>query len=247
VDNLYNEENKSLAAIENYRVMIELSEEIFHDFKNILATISGLAQLSMITTEADELSNYLSHINQATFEFRDTLDRYYSYTNGYLQESTEPYVLYSIINKATEMLRFRLHEPNSFGNGINLNLNVLSSSKVVCNEYELKQCFLNIMMNAIDSMDETGGTLTVDIYNSEDCSYVYVDISDTGTGISTENLDKVFKYKFTTKTKGTGLGLKIAKNCVEKFGGSISIFSKVNQGTKISIKLPVCNEVDITN
>lgn len=242
MDILYNYNNNDLEAIENYRVMIDLSEEIFHDFKNILATISGLAQLSMITTQSDELQNYLLRINQATFDFRDILNKYYSYTNGVKDQKEEPSVLYLIMNSALEMVRFRLHTPNTHGIELNLNSNIRSSSKVLCTEYQLRQSFLNIMMNAVDSMEETGGTLTIDIYDNKDGSFVIIDIADTGIGISDENLKKLFNHKFTTKENGSGLGLRIAKNCVESLGGSIEITSEVNKGTKVQISLPIYNE-----
>lgn len=242
MDILYNDKDMELEAIENYRVMIDLSEEIFHDFKNILATISGLAQLSMITTQSDELKNYLTRINQATFDFRDILNKYYSYTNGVKEQKEEPSVLYLIMNSALEMIRFRLHTPNTNGIELNLNSNIKSSSKVLCTVYQLKQSFLNIMMNAMDSMEEIGGTLSIDIYDNEDSSFVIIDITDTGIGISVENLDKIFTPKFTTKEKGSGLGLPIAKKYIEKLGGRISITSEINKGTKVQISLPIHNE-----
>lgn len=242
MDILNNYNDKDIEAIENYRMMIDLSEEIFHDFKNILATISGLAQLSMITTQSDELKNYLTRINQATFDFRDILNKYYSYTNGVKEQKEEPSVLYLIMNSALEMIRFRLHSPNTEGIELKLNSNIRSSSKVLCTEYQLRQSFLNIMMNAADSMEETGGTLYIDIYDNEDRSFVIIDIIDTGVGISVENLDKIFKSKFTTKDKGSGLGLRIVKKQIEKLGGSIRVTSVVNKGTKVQISLPIYNE-----
>ena len=242
MDILKNDNDKDLEAIENYRIMIDLSEEIFHDFKNILATISGLAQLSMITTQSDELKNYLTRINQATFDFRDILNKYYSYTNGVKEQKEEPSVIYSIMNNALEMIRFRLHSPNTNGIELKLNANIKSSSKVLCTEYQLRQSFLNIMMNAIDAMEETGGTLSIDIYDNEDLSFVIIDITDEGIGISEKNIKKVFKNKFTTKEKGSGLGLRIAKNCIESLGGSIKITSEVNKGTKVQLALPIYYE-----
>lgn len=234
------DENSKLTQIENSKVMQELSEEIFHDFKNILTTISGLAQLSIIKTKSDEVRTYLNHINKATFDFRDTLDKYYSYTSGNHQLEDMPCDLKCIMDKALEMVSYKLNKKNSYDKEIKLEVNMKSDSMVLCNEYDIKQCFLNIMMNAIDAMEQIGGTLSVDLY--EDKSFVVVNIIDNGVGIPEENLGKVFESKFTTKEYGTGLGLKIAKSCVEKLGGAFNLESKVNYGTKVEMKFPKYHE-----
>lgn len=97
MDKYLSKDNEDLADIESYNGMVDLSEEIFHDFKNILATISGLAQLSMITTQSNEVRDYLTHINQATFDFRDTLDKYYRYTSGQVKEEDKAIILNNMI------------------------------------------------------------------------------------------------------------------------------------------------------
>lgn len=233
------DENIKLALIENSKVMRELSEEIFHDFKNILTTISGLAQLSIIKTESGEVKDYLTHINQATFDFRNTLDKYYSFTSGNNQVENMPFNLKYIMNKALEMVLYKLNKPNFYDNVIKLKINMESDSMVLCNEHEIKQCFLNIMMNAIDAMEEEAGVLSIEIY--EDGSFAIVNITDTGIGIPQENLEMVFESKFTTKAYGTGLGLRIAKNCLERLGGSIKLESHVNQGTSVEMRFPIYN------
>lgn len=237
----YEQELKDMTAIENYKVMVELSEQIFHDFKNILATISGLAQLSMITTQSDEVRDYLTHINSATFEFRDTLDKYYKYTLGSSQMEDQPLRIDSIVSKALEMISYRLNRANKHGKQVDLDMKISSNSLVMCDEHELKQGILNIMMNSLDAMETKGGRLSINLYDNEDRSYVIMEISDTGIGIPRENLNRIFDNKFTTKEKGTGLGLKIAKNCVERLGGSLSIISEENLGTSITISLPIFN------
>lgn len=234
------DENNKLSFIENSKVMQELSEEIFHDFKNILATISGLAQLSMIKSQSGEVKDYLTHINQATFDFRDTLEKYYSFTSGYNQLEDMPFNFKGIMDKALEMVSYKLNKPNFYDNEIRLDIRMESESMVICNEHEIKQCFLNIMMNAIDAMEEVGGVLTVEIY--EDESFATVNIIDTGIGIAEENLNNVFESKFTTKNYGTGLGLRIAKTTIEKLGGTINLESKVNHGTKVEMKFPIYHE-----
>lgn len=233
------QDNMFLEAYENHKTTIELSEMVFHDLKNILANISGLSQLSMIETKSEAVKGYLSRINVATLEFQNILDKYYKLINGDMEEIQEPSEVYMILKDALELAQFKLENININTIGVELLVNIKSGSRVICCKYDLRQCFLNIIINALDALKEKGGTLTIDIYDNDDNSFVCVDITDTGTGISDENIDRVFESKFTTKPDGTGLGLKIAKECIEEIGGSIKATSKVDVGTKISMSLPI--------
>lgn len=215
----------------------DLSEIIFHDFKNKLSIISGLAQLSMLKTELDEIRIALSNINKTTFDLENMLNKFCGYTKDQDEDLQKSHLLYKIIYSSLEMIAYRVNVLNAIGKKINLSLMVNSNVKVWCNEYELKQGFLNILMNAMDSMENLGGVLHIEISNAND--NVHLIIEDSGIGISKEGLDKLFKYNFTTKEKGTGLGLKIAKNSIEKIGGTINITSEVGVGTKVLITLPI--------
>jgi two-component system NtrC family sensor kinase len=112
---------------------------------------------------------------------------------------------------------------------------------------ELQQVFLNIINNALDAMEQKGGTLR--IKTLMDGNYLAVDISDTGTGIPEANLGRIFDPFFTTKSvgKGTGLGLSICYGIVKKMGGDISVHSVVDMGTTFRILLPVDGEKQSDN
>jgi len=99
----------------------------------------------------------------------------------------------------------------------------------------LYRTFLNIFVNAIQSMED-GGTITVNVVEGK--NYYTVGIEDTGCGISQENLSKIFDPFFSTKETGTGLGASIVRNIIEGHGGSIRIESEEGTGTEVTIKLP---------
>lgn len=227
----------------NMSTTSNLWEILFHDFKNKLSIISGLAQLSMLKTESDEIRIALSNINKITFDLENMLSKFFGYTQDQDEGVQKAHLLYKIIYSSLEMVAYRVNVLNALENKINLSLMLNSNVKVQCNEYELKQGLLNILMNAMDSMENLGGVLHIEIFNANE--NVHLIIKDSGTGISKENLDKLFKYNFTTKEKGTGLGLKIAKNSIEKFGGTINITSEVGVGTKVLITLPIYEEVSV--
>ena len=96
----------------------------------------------------------------------------------------------------------------------------------------------NLIRNALDAMEEGKGTITARI--SEEHNWVTVDISDTGKGIASGDFKAVFKPGFTTKKRGWGLGLSLAKRIIENYhGGKIFVKdSAVGHGTTFSIKLP---------
>lgn len=100
----------------------------------------------------------------------------------------------------------------------------------------LRSVFNNLFINAVQSMERTGGKLSVMISRVEEA--VKIEIKDTGNGINEEHLQKIFEPYFSTKETGTGLGLAIVKKVVEVHNGSIDVESNSSDGTKFTIKLP---------
>ena len=100
----------------------------------------------------------------------------------------------------------------------------------------LRSVFSNLFINAVQAMENTGGNLSVTI--SPEAEFVKIEIADTGTGISEENLTKIFEPYFSTKETGTGLGLAIVKKIIEDHNGTIDVESHQNEGTKFTVRLP---------
>lgn len=104
---------------------------------------------------------------------------------------------------------------------------------------QMQQVLLNLVNNAIDAMEEKGGTVTVRCRFIQD--HIRIDVADTGPGIPEANLSRVFDPFFTTKPvgKGTGLGLSICYGIIRDMGGEIRVDSQLNQGTCFTITIPV--------
>jgi signal transduction histidine kinase len=109
---------------------------------------------------------------------------------------------------------------------------------ILANEGQIHQVFLNILSNAVQAIENSGSII---INTKIEENSAIITISDTGMGITEENLLNIFDPFFTTKEpgKGTGLGLSIAKNIITHHKGTISCTSKINQGTEFQIKLPL--------
>lgn len=109
---------------------------------------------------------------------------------------------------------------------------------IMANPQQLNQVFINILVNAAQSIEKMG---EIRITTKAVDRYVQVHISDTGCGIPEENLTKIFDSFFTTKGvgKGTGLGMNIAYNIIQKHKGDIQVKSRVGEGTTFILSLPV--------
>ncbi|HNX89721.1 MAG TPA: ATP-binding protein [Paludibacteraceae bacterium] len=103
---------------------------------------------------------------------------------------------------------------------------------------KLHQVFLNILVNASQAIDERG---RITIKTEKSGKWLHIDVSDTGSGISKENLPKITDPFFTTKDpgKGTGLGLSITFTIIREHKGSLEFESELNKGTTVRIKLPI--------
>lgn len=102
----------------------------------------------------------------------------------------------------------------------------------------LRSVFNNLLINAMQAMEKSGGHLNIKIMPGENNGFVRIDVADTGNGIPEENLSKIFEPYFSTKETGTGLGLAIVQKIVDIHHGSIGVESKPGEGTIFSVNIP---------
>ena len=103
---------------------------------------------------------------------------------------------------------------------------------------QLKQVFLNIVINAIEAMQQ-GGKLCIETKLSEDGDWLSVAFTDTGLGLSEKEQENIFEPFFTTKVTGTGLGLSVSYGIVERHGGRIEVQSGLGEGATFTVYLPL--------
>ena len=109
--------------------------------------------------------------------------------------------------------------------------------------YQLQQCVLNLIFNAIESMP-SGGDLAIELRPDLKNRCCHIKVADTGSGIQAQDLEHIFDPFFTTKPEGqgTGLGLSIVYGVVKNHNGSVSVKSTVGRGTAFSLQLPLSEE-----
>ena len=114
--------------------------------------------------------------------------------------------------------------------------------KILIDENQIEQILVNLLLNAIQAIEEQG-TVTILSNVTSDRRNVAIEVSDTGCGISPENMSKIFEPFFSTKVKGTGLGLALTYGIVQKHGGHVYAFSQPNQGSRFIVELPIPPDV----
>ena len=122
-----------------------------------------------------------------------------------------------------------------------INLNVSYSKKDCCSLIDpekIQLAFLNIIINAVEAMEEESGNLHITIYHADEANFV--DITDTGSGISEENMQRLFEPYFTSKRNGMGLGLASTLNIIQSHNANIDVKSEEGQGTSFIISFKKC-------
>ena len=103
----------------------------------------------------------------------------------------------------------------------------------------IHRCVMNLVSNAIDAMKKDGGRITIKSILDEPAKMLEIRVSDNGSGIPPESVEKIFDVFFSTKgSNGTGLGLSVTKKIINEHGGTISVESTVGEGTTFIIRLP---------
>jgi signal transduction histidine kinase len=201
-----------------------------------LATAAGGARTSQLTP--DEPSDALQHVDIIATEIR----RLDEVVQGFLKFARpedlklQPVVLAALFDEIAPIIR-----PEADRNRVVLAVDCDSSSIVNGDPAMLRQAFLNLALNACQAMPD-GGTLRIQAKLAG--RQVQVLVSDTGTGILPEHLDKIFDLYFTTKPKGSGIGLSMVYRIVQMHDGEIEIESTPGKGTTFRILLPRPEQIE---
>jgi len=224
-------QSKKLAAIGT------LTSGIAHEVNNPLNNISLTAEA--ILEEYDELSkeegiemlnDIVSEVSRASNVVNNLLD--FSRIHG--QMTLEPIDIGDVVKATLRLIRNQI-----MLSGVQLKTNLTRERLCINGDSDsIKQVFVNLCLNAIQAMPD-GGLLTISIHNDDD-QMIIVKVTDTGTGMPPEVVDKIFDPFFTTKPvgKGTGLGLSVVYGIVNKHEGYIEVNSSAGQGTNFTVAFP---------
>jgi len=235
------ERTSQLLRAERLAAVGELAAEVAHEINNPLGGLRNFA--TMLESEPANIAQtkkYATLMLEGLKRVEMIVKRLLTFSRPYALHISENYIN-NIINNSIEFIEHRIEPGHVL---IHKELNA-SLPPIYIDADHISQVFINIMVNALESMPN-GGTLTI---KADTCkkhaSCITVYIKDTGCGINNEIMDKIFEPFFTTKNKegekGLGMGLAISKRIIEDHHGEISVESKVGQGTTFSVCLPCRN------
>jgi hypothetical protein len=210
-----------------------LAAGIAHEVNTPIAGISSYTQMLLKDTpESDRRKHILEKIEKQTFRAAEIVNGLLNFSrlNGSEFKDVD---INQLIDDSLALLNHQLKSGHiSVDSQFDQSL-----PPVYGNAGKLQQVFINLFLNARDAMP-SGGELAVQTAMNE--SMVVVDISDTGLGISKENIKRIFDPFFTTKDigKGTGLGLAVTYGIIQEHGGRIFVNSDSGRGTHFRVKLP---------
>lgn len=248
-------ENRLLQA-QKLETIGALAGGIAHDFNNILATISGYAEMlheDLLGTP--ELAERVSKIQGAVFKARSITNQILTFSRQVEQEK----VLVSVSDVLSETIGFvRSAVPSDI---VIKSRITVKRANVFADPTQLFRVFLNLMTNAVQSMEDSGGTLSVNMEIVEGKlirhelnkdivadDYVLVVFKDTGKGMEPSLISRVFEPFFTTREvgKGTGLGLSVVHGIITELEGEILVSSKKEKGSVFYVYLPVSKEYPVS-
>ncbi|HNW39820.1 MAG TPA: PAS domain S-box protein [Candidatus Omnitrophota bacterium] len=210
----------------------QLSAGIAHEINNPLFVISG--RLVMLKGEklASKFAETIDLIDSQVNRIRKLVDRVLKFARKSAL-TLEPVDINEIIELALPLALYN-NLPS-----VEVKIEKIFEKnipKISGDLDQLQEVFLNIIINAYQSMPE-GGVIKITTSNFQN-RYALIQITDTGMGIPETNLKNIFMPFFSTKGQGTGLGLSICHNIIKNHNGSIELESRINQGTTFTVKLP---------
>ncbi|WP_192603793.1 ATP-binding protein [Gottfriedia sp. OAE603] len=209
----------------------QLAATIAHEIRNPITVVKGFVQLlqkkkSMTSDDEFYIETMLKELEYAQIIIND----YLSLAKPQTETIQKVEINQEILN-ITDLLASMANSQNI---GFQLNLNEILTTKI--NPIEFKQVLVNLVKNAIESMIEPG-YITINLTREND--YALIEMIDTGIGMSPETIEKLGTPFYSLKERGTGIGLTVCYNIIEKFKGSIEVYSKEGKGTTFRIYLPI--------
>jgi len=231
------EERERAARADKLRALGQLASGVAHDFNNSLAAILGRAQLLRRQINDPPLVRNLDIIQTAAEDAAATVRRIQTFARKSAVKEFEQVDVAGLLNDAVEITRTRWqNEARIRGLEYDVKLDAEKEQYTYGSASELREVFVNMIVNAVDAMPR-GGRLLITCRRRDDRLQLH--FNDNGMGMPEDVQQKIFEPFFSTKgAQGTGLGLSVSYSIIERHSGSISVVSKPGKGTSFVIDLP---------
>ncbi len=211
----------------------ELSSTIAHEIRNPIAAAKSLVQQMGEDPTSVENVEYA----KVAIDELDRVERRISHLLRFAKEEDYQFDnvnLAAIVDAALTQLRAKLDAAK-----VRVARNYIAGPTLRADKEKLKQVFANVLDNAIDALDGVAEERHIDLFIENGGRRATVRLRDNGCGIPPDKLERIFNPFFTTKEKGTGLGMAISKKIVEAHEGTMDVVSEPGRGTEFAVTLPL--------
>jgi PAS domain S-box-containing protein len=226
-----------------------LAGGIAHDFNNILGIILGYAEMAKEDApSSSEISKQIDSVIKAGLRGKELVKHILAFSRK-IEHDIVPIQLDRVVSESLKLLRASIPSTVEIRKKVEV-----QSSAIMADATQIHQVLMNLCTNAAYAMEEKRGILKIELAQAdlsvEDIatspsakpgSYVRLSVSDTGTGMDRQTVERIFEPFFTTKQqeKGTGMGLSVVHGIVTGLGGVIRVDSNLGQGTVFDVFFPV--------
>ena len=240
---------ESLQQSQKMEAIGTLAGGIAHDFNNILTPIIGYTEIGQLDLpEGSKGWQDSQEVLNAASRARELVQQILTFSR-HTEKEKKPVLLQALVKEALKLLRASIPTTIEIRESIDPNCDAISA-----NPTQMHQILMNLGANAYYAMRDTGGILAVSLaeidirpdnyivkLDLQTGIHLRLEVSDTGTGIEKNQLERIFEPYFTTKPKdeGTGLGLSVVRGIVTSHGGHITVYSEPGQGSTFHVYLPV--------
>jgi len=244
---LYHDQNRHLAGIVDMERRLEKAERlsalgqlaagVAHEIRNPLNAISMATQrlkrdfTPLDSGKAEDFQNLSGVIKDEIKRLNGIIEEFLSFSKS-RRLALSYFSLTEVLQKIVNLIR-----EEASARGITIETKWRLSQVIIPMDInKLQQAFLNLIKNAMESIPAEGNIIiTVD---REGKNYIVVSISDTGCGMTAEEIERIFSPEYTTKEKGLGLGVTLASEIIRGHGGDIRVISRKGEGTTFEVILP---------
>ncbi|MGR3763018.1 ATP-binding protein [Rossellomorea sp. NS-SX7] len=221
---------KELVKAEKFNVVSQLAASVAHEIRNPMTTVRGFMQLLQGESLSKEQKSFINISIQELDRAQEVINQYLSLA----KPQTEEYEVFSVSDALDESVE--VMSTYAVMNSIEVKKDIEENLRIKGLSFEVKQVFVNILKNAIEAVKENG-EITAAAAGTKD-GQIMITIRDNGAGMPPEQVKVLGTPYYSTKEKGTGLGLTVCYQIVKRMNGDIRVKSELNAGTTFTILLP---------
>ncbi|MCA1062555.1 ATP-binding protein (plasmid) [Cytobacillus spongiae] len=230
-----NKQIEEMVYLDKLNMVGQMAASIAHEIRNPLATVRGFIQHLSENTDDEKFKGYSPLI-------LNELDRTNKIITDYLSVA-KPSEFHLSILHLEEVIQDCVDLLRPFASYTNTSILFQDSGThyIKGDEHHMKQAIMNVMKNGIESIEEQG-YIKISVKEEPSSESILLKITDTGKGMTSDELKKIGLPFYTTKTKGTGLGSMVTNKIIREMDGMIEYESQLDKGTTVTIRLPIVNE-----